>query len=76
MAAVTNKAREIKAMENALLNPQPLPTGPTVEQQATDARRKSLLGRDRGLFGTVQTGFRGLLNIGDPYTPRKTLLGE
>lgn len=74
MAAVTNKAREIRAMENALMNPA-VETGPTPEEVTTDLRRKNLLGRDRGFFGTVQTGFRGLLNIADPFA-RKTLLGE
>lgn len=44
---------------------------------ASEARRESLLRRDRSRVGTVQTGFRGLLSQNVPNnTERKTLLGE
>jgi hypothetical protein len=43
---------------------------------AEEARRSNLLGRDRGRFGTVQTGFRGLLSLASSLGQRKTLLGE
>jgi len=36
----------------------------------------NLLLRDRGLFGTALTGFRGLLALADNAGKRKTLLGE
>lgn len=36
----------------------------------------NLLLRDRGRFGTILTGFRGLLGTTDKNTGRKTLLGE
>lgn len=39
-------------------------------------RAASLLLRDRGRFGTVLTGFRGLLSPLLSANPRKTLLGE
>jgi len=45
------------------------------EALQSEQRSESLLRRNRGRFGTVQTGFRGLLsalNAGQ----RKTLLGE
>lgn len=45
-------------------------------EQAADARRASLLQRDRSRFGTVLTGFRGLLSQNTNDTQRKTLLGE
>lgn len=40
------------------------------------ARADGLLGRSRGAFSTVLTGFRGLLSQAATQTPRKTLLGE
>jgi hypothetical protein len=52
-------------------------TGPTPEEAAAAARTQSLLSRSRGRFGTIQTGFRGLLlGPGDNNERRKTLLGE
>jgi hypothetical protein len=47
-----------------------------LQQQASDARRRDLLNRDRGIFGTIQTGFRGLLGMATQNKIRKTLLGE
>lgn len=51
-------------------------TGPTGSGSANEnTRAESLLLRDRGRFGTVLTGFRGLLApMADGI--RKTLLGE
>ena len=40
------------------------------------ARSAGLLERSRGIFSTVLTGFRGLLNDTPGAAPRKTLLGE
>ncbi len=57
----------------------PVTPAPTPEEMAAEQRRKNLLGRDRGRFGTVQTGFRGLLDLvsfGQDKSKRKTLLGE
>ena len=51
-------------------------TESTEEQTAEQARRQGLLERDRGRFGTIQTGFRGLLGLIDNAPQRKTLLGE
>lgn len=61
--------------------PAPAPTPqtenpPSAEETASQARRQSLLGRERSRFGTVQTGFRGLLGLSDNTNSRKTLLGE
>lgn len=44
--------------------------------QAAAARSQGLLNRDRGIFGTIQTGFRGLLSMATQNKIRKTLLGE
>lgn len=45
---------------------------------ASEARQQSLLGRDRSRFGTIQTGFRGLLGLAETNSrdQRKTLLGQ
>ena len=45
-------------------------------QNASEARRTSLLGRDRSRFGTILTGFRGLLGTTENAPRRNTLLGE
>ncbi len=39
-------------------------------------RINDLLRRGRGISGTIQTGFRGLLSANDLIPARKTLLGE
>ena len=60
---------------------QPAPTPvetvdtPDPEEAVREARRQSLLERDRSRFGTVQTSFRGLLQT-SADAQRKTLLGE
>jgi hypothetical protein len=46
------------------------------DQTAAAAREGSLLQRNRGIFGTVQTSFRGLLDLASNSGGRKTLLGE
>ena len=48
----------------------------TSQDVATQSRTQSLLQRERGRFGTIQTGFRGLLSQNDQAQSRKTLLGE
>ena len=48
----------------------------TSQEVATRARTQSLLQRERGRFGTIQTGFRGLLSLNNTDAGRKTLLGE
>lgn len=63
---VTEAAVEATATEAA----------PDPAQEAAAARKKSLLARERGRFGTVQTGFRGLLALTQNNQQRKTLLGE
>jgi len=47
----------------------------TASERASEARESSLLRRDRGRGGTVQTSFRGLLD-NTSGTARKTLLGQ
>ncbi len=58
----------------------PTPSTPTTPTNNVDeelrARAGSLLLRDRGRFGTVLTGFRGLLTSAENTGPRKALLGE
>ena len=47
------------------------------EQAQSEARSNSLLNRSRGRFGTIRTGFRGLLDLAPAQAAgRKTLLGE
>lgn len=46
------------------------------EQDVSEARSQSLLGRERGRFGTVTTSFRGLLGLSNNDAKKKTLLGE
>jgi hypothetical protein len=43
---------------------------------ADETRANNLLLRNRGLAGTVQTGFRGLLSLVNDTGNKKTLLGE
>ena len=45
-------------------------------QTESEVRQQSLLQRDRSRFGTVLTGFRGLLSLNENSGQRKTLLGE
>ena len=52
------------------------PTERSQEQTESESRRQNLLGRERSRFGTVLTGFRGLLGQSDNTVQRKTLLGE
>ncbi len=50
-------------------------TGNNIDEELRE-RAGSLLLRDRGRFGTVLTGFRGLLAPVQNAGNRKTLLGE
>lgn len=78
MGAITKKAKEISTPRIIYQTESPSPTIPptvTPERQASETRRKNLLSRDRGRYGTVQTGFRGLLSLASNIG-RKTLLGE
>jgi hypothetical protein len=77
MGSLTSKAQQLSQPQVVYLPSEPsTPATPTPEQQADDARRKGLLERDRGRFGTIQTGFKGLLGLADMFGQRKTLLGE
>ena len=56
--------------------PAPIESGAEESgQSSAEARTESLLRRNRGRFGTVQTSFRGLLGLAG-NNGRKTLLGE
>ncbi|MBL4804583.1 MAG: hypothetical protein JKY71_06925 [Alphaproteobacteria bacterium] len=63
-------------------SPTPNETPSAEEQAAADAktaseaRSTSLLGRDRSRFGSILTGFRGLLGTTENAQRRNTLLGE
>ena len=48
---------------------------PSAEEQASEARKKTLLRRNRGRFGTIATGLQGFLSE-RLNNDRKTLLGE
>ncbi len=47
-----------------------------ISEQQSKARAESLLKRDRSRFGTVLTGFKGMLSSAVQSPQRKTLLGE
>lgn len=50
---------------------------PSIEETQSAAREDNLLRRQRGRFGTITTGFRGILSQTNSAAPaRKTLLGE
>ena len=67
--AVTNTASPAEPADNP-------PVETSSDETATEIRKQSLLGRERSRFGTVLTGFRGLLGLSENTQPRKTLLGE
>jgi hypothetical protein len=56
--------------------PDPEVTQAEREQSISEQRTSNLLRRSRGRFGTIRTGFRGLLDLVPTDTQRKTLLGE
>lgn len=76
MGGLTNKVKEVNQLQYIYQPPSSLAASPTPEQVAGETRRSNLLGRDRGYFGNVQTGFRGLLSLASTLGQRKTLLGE
>lgn len=43
---------------------------------SSEARSENILRRGRGRFGTILTGFQGVLTKNDSQSKRKTLLGE
>lgn len=51
-------------------------SAPSEDEAQAAARVQGLLQRNRGIFGTVLTGFKGLLSPSDAVPHRKTLLGE
>ena len=57
--------------------PESTSNEPSAEERSAQARRSTLLNRDRGRLGTITTSFRGLLGLGNRNDQgRKTLLGE
>ncbi len=56
----------------------PLPSEPvkTDSEIQAEARKQSLLRRNRGVLGTIATSFSGFLQPKDTNNSRKTLLGE
>ncbi len=69
-------AQVVYVPASAATTTQPATPAPDPVQEAADARKNSLLARDRGRFGTVLTGFRGFLAERAAGQQRKTLLGE
>lgn len=49
---------------------------PSDEELAAESRRENLLRRNRGRFGTILSGFRGVFTQAGNASGRKTLLGE
>jgi hypothetical protein len=58
----------------------PTTTEQTAEKSSdvlgSEARSENLLRRGRGRFGTILTGFQGVLTNNESQKKRKTLLGE
>lgn len=74
------KAPAVQTVYMPVYNPAPDTTMPETPEANSDAdnsarRAAGLLERSRSAYGTVLTGFRGLLNQQSPQQ-RKTLLGE
>jgi hypothetical protein len=63
-----------KASETS--SPPAQSTESDASEEQSKARSESLLKRDRSRFGTVLTGFKGLLSSAVQSPHRKTLLGE
>ena len=57
-------------------NTEDVQDSPTPSNTDAEIRISSLLRRNRGITGTIQTGFRGLLSESGVVPQRKTLLGE
>jgi len=69
-------AAQQTSSDAAPLENDPAADAPVSEEvQQAEQREGNLLRRSRGRFGTVLTGFRGLLSSASA-APRKTLLGE
>ncbi len=60
----------------SVTQPIATPDTPSTEQESQKQREDNLLRRDRGRHGTVQTGFRGILNAVNSAAQKKTLLGQ
>lgn len=56
----------------AVVASEPAPTDAEIQ---TEAREQSLLRRNRGRLGTINTGFTGFLGTVDGNSSSKTLLG-
>lgn len=75
-------AQNMSAPTPGVRAPQPAPAPGTLPESTSEAdtneqaRKASLLQRNRGVFGTVRTSFRGLLSLAAQGPQRKTLLGE
>lgn len=83
MGTITKRPKLSRLQTNnpssvAIVAAEPVPVGKTEEQISAETRTQSLLRRSRGRFGTILTGFSGVLNSekGSEKEPRKTLLGE
>ena len=86
MGSLSSSAKApTQASQQVVYVPQPSTTSSTVstadesepnaEEQASEARKKTLLRRNRGRFGTIATGLKGFLSE-RLSSGRKTLLGE
>ena len=82
------KAPTVSGAPAPVIQAEPVTVTASETQQATNdtenqnastgqERQSSLLSRDRGRFGTIETSVRGLLGVGaNQDQGRKTLLGE
>ncbi len=79
-ATNTNVAQTDNVAETEMIVPQTNvesgADGEIATNSDTEVRITNLLRRNRGLSGTIQTGFRGLLSASGIVPQRKTLLGE
>ncbi len=79
MGSIFSSPKQPKMRPIIVQRPQvqpPLPKQPSQSEIARKIREENLLKRSRGSFGTILTGFGGLLGNDKDEQPQKTLLGE
>lgn len=85
MGSLSSSPKPAPQPQVVYYTPAPVTPAPSVDvpsenggdtPTAAEARTENLLRRNRGIFGTVQTSFRGFLSQSGQTGQRKSLLGE
>ena len=84
MGSLVSKPKAPKTTTKIVYSAPPAPSEgssgtPATEPDPTEVakeRAENVLRRNRGVWGNVLTGFRGILSSNDSGPQRKTLLGE